>query len=301
MVWCGVVWCGVVWCGVVWCGVVWCGTVWCGVVWCGVVWCGVVWCGVVWCGVVWCGVVWCGVVWCGVVWCAEGADTRRQWPGCLPKGTGKREGCVSSACAVCKCVVIGGKRGVGETWVSRSKRCCHPRSSRCTPSLSACWCRRSSCNTHAIVLLTHAIVLLGPRRAFSNVSRTLVWAYHTLMDSSMTLRMNSVPGVWGPEHSMWARCMEGVCKAAATAPLQPAPTTGGAPIQPVFPPFDLATLLAASEPAPTHGTGASRCTGGASFRAALHRGGTWCLAPCSGGRTGAPGQSPCGCCPCGAP
>ena len=59
------------------------------------VWCGVVWCGVVWCRVVWCGVVWCGVVWCGVVWCAEGAVTTRQWPGCLPTGTGKREGCVS--------------------------------------------------------------------------------------------------------------------------------------------------------------------------------------------------------------
>ena len=66
----------------------------------GVVWCGVVWCGVVWCGVVWCGVVWCGVVWCGVVWCAEGAVTRRQWPGCLPTGTGKQAGlCV--LCARC--------------------------------------------------------------------------------------------------------------------------------------------------------------------------------------------------------
>ena len=60
---------------------------------------------------VWCGVVWCGVVWCGVVWCAEGAVTRRQWPGCLPMGTGKREGCVCSARAVCRCVVIGGKGG----------------------------------------------------------------------------------------------------------------------------------------------------------------------------------------------
>ena len=71
-----------------------------GVVWCGVVWCGVVWCGVVWCGVVWCGVVWCGVVWCGVVWCAEGAVTKRQRPGCLPTGTGKRAGlCV--LCARC--------------------------------------------------------------------------------------------------------------------------------------------------------------------------------------------------------
>ena len=64
------------------------------------------WCGVVWCGVVWCGVVWCGVVWCGgVVWCAEGAVTRRQWPGCLPTGTGKREGCVST-CTMCASVLL---------------------------------------------------------------------------------------------------------------------------------------------------------------------------------------------------
>ena len=48
-----------------------------------------------------CGVeVMCGVVWCGVVWCAEGAVTKRQRPGCLPTGTGKRAGlCV--LCARC--------------------------------------------------------------------------------------------------------------------------------------------------------------------------------------------------------
>ena len=103
IVWCGVR--GVVWCGVAWHGVVWCGVVWCGVVWCGVVWCGVVWCGVVWCGVVWCGVVGWSGVWCGVVWCAEGAVTRRQWPGCLPMGTGKREGYVSW-CALCASVLL---------------------------------------------------------------------------------------------------------------------------------------------------------------------------------------------------
>ena len=138
--------------------------------------------------------------------------------------------------------------------------------------LSACWCRHSSCNTHAIVLL-------GP---FSNVVPALAWAYQTLMDSSMALRMNSVPGVWGPGHSMWARCMEGVRKAAAT-PVQPAPTAGGAPMRPDSPPFDPATLRAAGEPAPTHGTGTSKPKGGAPFRAALHRGGTWCLAPYSVG------------------
>ena len=60
---------------------------------------------------------------------------------------------------------------------------------------SACWCRRSSCNTHAIVLF-------GPSRAFSSVARALVWAYHTLMDSSMTWCTNSVPSVWGLEQSV---------------------------------------------------------------------------------------------------
>ena len=58
----------------------------------------------VWCSVVWSGVMSCGVVWCGVVWCAEGAVTRRQWPGCLPTGTGKRAGlCVLCARRVYVC------------------------------------------------------------------------------------------------------------------------------------------------------------------------------------------------------
>ena len=115
----------------VWCGVVWCGVVWCGVVWCGVVWCGVVWCGAVWCGVVWCGVVWCGVVWCGVVWCAKGVVTRRQWPGCLPTGTGKREGCVCCVHAVRKCVVVGRKEGEsGELARHPPGNSRHPKSSR---------------------------------------------------------------------------------------------------------------------------------------------------------------------------
>ena len=51
------------------------------------------------------------MVQCCVVWCAEGAVTRRQRPGCLATGTGKREGCVSYARAVCECVYHGGKRG----------------------------------------------------------------------------------------------------------------------------------------------------------------------------------------------
>ena len=44
------------------------------------------------------------------------------------------------------------------------------------------------------------MVLPGPRRALSFLARALAWAYQTLMDSSMTLRMNLVPSVCGPEH-----------------------------------------------------------------------------------------------------
>ena len=70
-----------------------------------------------WCGVVWCGVVWGGVVWCGVVWCAEGAVTRRQWPGCLPTGTGKRAGlCVLCARRVYVCRSWRREGGAGKTW-----------------------------------------------------------------------------------------------------------------------------------------------------------------------------------------
>ena len=111
--------------------------------------------------------------------------------------------------AVCKCVDMGRKRGVGETWRSPTRRLL---SAQKLPlhalSLSAYWCKRSSCSRHAIMLF-------GPKRAFSNVARALAWAYQTLMGSSMTWCMNSVPSAWGPEHSMWPRYMEGVRNAAA--------------------------------------------------------------------------------------
>ena len=74
---------------------------------------------VVLCCVVLCCAVLCCVVLCCVV---PNAVTKKQWPGCLPTGTGKREGCVYSACAVCKCVDVGRKRGVGETWRSPTRR-----------------------------------------------------------------------------------------------------------------------------------------------------------------------------------
>ena len=92
------------------------GTPCCSACWCS---CGVVWCGAVRCGVVWCGVVWCGVVWCGVVWCAEGAVTRRQRPGCLPTGTGKRAGlCLLRARRVYVCRSWRGEGGSREDLVS---------------------------------------------------------------------------------------------------------------------------------------------------------------------------------------
>ena len=140
---------GVVWCGVVRCGAVRCGAVRCGAVRCGAVRSGVVWCGVVWCGVVWCGVVWCGVVWCGVVWCAEGAVTRRQWPGCLPTGTGKRAGlCVLCARRAYVCRPWWREGESGRPGRPAPGDRAYSRSSRCTPSRSACWCRRNSCNAH---------------------------------------------------------------------------------------------------------------------------------------------------------
>ena len=73
----------------------------CCVVLCCVVLCCVVLCCVVLCCVVLCCVVLCCVVLCCVVLCcAEGAITKRQRPGCLPTGTGKRAGlCV--LCARC--------------------------------------------------------------------------------------------------------------------------------------------------------------------------------------------------------
>ena len=145
----------------------------------------------------------------GVCCCAEGAVTRRQWPGCFPTGISKREGCVCCVRVVCNCADVARKeREPGEPGREPPGDCLHSESCRCTPSLSACKCRRSSYNTHAIVLPR-------PRRAFSNVARTLAWPYETHMDSLMTWCMNSVPGAWGPVHSMCARCIWGVRKAPA--------------------------------------------------------------------------------------
>ena len=128
---------------------------WCGVVWRGVAWRGVVWCGVVWCGVG-CGVwgVGCGV-W-GLVWCAEGAVTRRQWPGCLPTGTGKRAGlCVLCARCVLVCCCIAGPVHT-RTWPALLCRCLCAvtqgligplhRACHAAPSVLSAWCRTAWCS-----------------------------------------------------------------------------------------------------------------------------------------------------------
>ena len=58
-----------------------------------------------------------GPVFCGVVWCAEGAVTRRQWPGCLPTGTGKRAGlCVW--CALCVSVLLHSRTSALLIWLA---------------------------------------------------------------------------------------------------------------------------------------------------------------------------------------
>ena len=88
------------------------------------------------------GVVWCGVVWCGVVWCAKGAVTRRQWPGCLPTGTGKRAGlCVLCARRVYVCRPRWGEGEPGRPGRPALGDRPHSRSSRCTPSrCGVVWC-----------------------------------------------------------------------------------------------------------------------------------------------------------------
>ena len=88
MLCCAVLCCAVMYCGMVWCGVR-CGTVPCHAVPCGV------WRGLMSRGVR-CDAVGCSVMWCGVVWCAEGAVTKRQWPGwSCTRENASREGCVS--------------------------------------------------------------------------------------------------------------------------------------------------------------------------------------------------------------
>ena len=62
--------------------------------------CSALHCVVLCCVVLCCVVLCCVVLCCVVLCCAEGAITKRQRPGCLPTGTGKRAGlCV--LCARC--------------------------------------------------------------------------------------------------------------------------------------------------------------------------------------------------------
>ena len=113
-----------------------------------------------------------------------------------------------SACTVCKCVDIGGKRGVGEIWRSPTKQL-----------LSA---QKLLWHSLSLRLLVRAHLLQYPHhhavRAQAGLQQRgahLGLSYQTLMDSLMTWRMNSLPGVWGPKYSMRARCMERVRNVAA--------------------------------------------------------------------------------------
>ena len=148
------------------------------VVWCGVMQCVVVWCVVLWCGVpkallpegkgqdvLLTGIakragmcacarsmwhlrgswvrpfVWrtpCGEVGWGGVGCAEGAVTRKQWPGCLPTGTGKREGCVSK-CVLCAGVLLYNR----DQCTSALGRCCS--ADACARSRRVHWAHCTVC------------------------------------------------------------------------------------------------------------------------------------------------------------
>ena len=171
----------------VWCGVVWCGVVWCGVVWCGVICCAVLCCVVLCCVCVvlcLCCVVLCCAVLCCVVLCCVGLKAL------LPEGNGRdvyprlqvngRAVCIVRVpCVSVRLLAVRGGGGVGETWMSPTRRILSSQKFTLHSLSLRLLCRRSSYNTHAIVLL-------GPRRAFSNVARALAWAYHTLMDFLMT-------------------------------------------------------------------------------------------------------------------
>ena len=198
---------------------------------------------------------------CGVWFVPKALLPKGKRPGCLPTGTGNRAGlCVLCVCRAKVCRPRQGEGESGRPGQFASGDRAYSRRSRCTPSLSACWCRRSSCNAHATVLP-------GPRRAFSIVARALAWAYQIRTDSFTTWRRNSVPSEWGPVHSRWASCMEGVHRAAPTAPAQWVPTAGDARGPPAAPPSGGATLRGAGGLAPTRAFEPGRPTGGAPSQA----------------------------------
>ena len=128
----------------------------------------------------------------------------------LPEGNGRvqvngRAVCIART--VRKCVDISGKRGLGETWRSPTKR--------------LLLAQKLPLNSLSLRLLVQAQLLQHPRhravRAQGGLQQRgtrLGVGVSDSMDSSVTWRMYFVPTVWGLEHSMWARCMEGVCNAA---------------------------------------------------------------------------------------
>ena len=87
--------------------------------------------------------------------CAEGAGTRRQRPGCLPTGTGKREGCVSK-CVLCASVLLHSRTsahshlaGIALPTPVRSHTGSHRPTAPCLPR----------CTISAFCVVPHCLVL----------------------------------------------------------------------------------------------------------------------------------------------
>ena len=114
--------------------------------------------------------------------CAEGAVTKRQWPGwsCRQENA-SREGCVSkrALCVVCVARLVRlGIRLPLQRWPQ-------PKAVRGIPCRSAWRCSWGSGNAHAIVPP-------GPAWALMRPSRALACANQTRCDSNNTCRMNCV-------------------------------------------------------------------------------------------------------------
>ena len=211
---CCVVLCCVVLCCVVLCCVVLCCVCVC-VVLCCVVLCCVVLCCVVLCCVVLCCVVLCCVVLCcAVLCCAEGAVTRRQRPGCLPTGTGKRAGlCVLCARCVVVCWCIAGPVYT-RTWPALlCRRLCAVtkgligplhRACRAAPSLLSVWCCTAwCCALHCTVCaLLHCSC--GQRAAGSGTPATHCHTAWRLWAVELLLRTAALPGGSGHARGHWA-------------------------------------------------------------------------------------------------
>ena len=241
---------------------------------------------------VWCGVVWCGVVWCGV---PKALLPKGKRPGVYPRVKVNGLGCVCCVRAVRKCVGLGRGRG------SRGDLVSSPPATALIPGAPAAPPPFLLAGASAAPAMPTPSCCPGP--GGPSVVWHAPWRGRTRSVWTPPRRGGGTPcpASGAPYTPGGPAAWRGSAGLPPTAPAQSVPTAGDALGPPVAPPSGQATLRGAGGLAPTRAIEPSRPTGGAPSRAVSRTGGTLYPAPCPGGRSGGPGRSWSGRCPCDAP